>query len=563
MHASTPVRCVWLTVKRWSVRGWALGGACAAAWSAPLTVDLSTREQSRQFYRAVYAGSEGVPMGFTGDLAAGRAGDTSAAFKDAVRLRVNFFRAFAGLSGEIQFNATFSAKCQQAALLASLNNAISHTPASSARGYTADAAEASGKSNLSLASSGPDAITNYVMDAGANKDVGHRRWVLYPQTREMGTGDVPTAGALNSANALWILDTNAGGPRPASRQPYVAWPPAGYVPYQLVFPRWSLAVAGADFSQAFVTVKRNGVAVPVAVGSVLAGFGENTITWTIEGRDATARTSLTRPESDVNFAVEVTNVLVGGVSQTYRYTVTAFDPDVAAAGAPTPTVSGPASPAAGRPATYTVAAPAFFARLQWRSLTFAAVAPRFDAEGGAGLGGLTAGVSGYNPVVTDVAGAGTGSFRLFHQAPVQEHQTLTLPDTYYADPGATLTFLSRLGFAKAAQTARVQVSLDDGAVWSDLYTQAGDDGSGEATFRSRTVALAGYERRPIRLRFDLTFSNGTSLFNPADSRVGWYVDDIVLAGARKVTASTPSDMTGSSFSFTPPDRVDSSLQARG
>lgn len=502
-------------------------------------------------------------MGFTGDVAALRAGDTSAAFKEAVRLRVNFFRAFAGLSGEIQFNAAFNAKCQQAALLASLNTTITHTPPSSARGYTAEAAEAAAKSNLSLASTGADAITNYIMDAGNNKDVGHRRWVLYPQTREMGTGDVPVAGTLNSANALWILDANAGGPRPASRQPYVAWPPAGYVPYQLVFPRWSLAVAGADFSQAFVSVRRNGVPVPVAVGSVLAGFGENTITWTIEGRDASARTSLARPESDVSFAVEVTNVLLGGASQSYRYTVTAFDPDMAAPGAPTVTVSGPANPAAGRPATFTVAAPAFFGRLQWRSLTFVAVAPRFDAEGGAGLGGMTASVSGYNPVVTDVTGAGAGGFRLFHQAPLQEHQTLTLPDTYYADPGATLTFLSRLGFAKTAQTARVQVSLDDGAGWSDLYTQAGDDGSGEATFRTRTVALVGYERRPIRLRFNLTFANGTSLFNPADNRVGWYVDDIVLGGMRKVTAATPSEVTGTSFSFTPPDNVDSSLQARG
>jgi hypothetical protein len=135
---------------------------CTTMWAAPLTVDLSTREQSRQFYRSIYGGSAGVPMGFTGDVAALRAGDTSAAFKEAVRLRVNFFRAFAGLSGEIQFNAAFNAKCQQAALLASLNTTITHTPPSSARGYTAEAAEAAAKSNLSLASTGADAITNYI-----------------------------------------------------------------------------------------------------------------------------------------------------------------------------------------------------------------------------------------------------------------------------------------------------------------------------------------------------------------------------------------------------------------
>lgn len=548
--------------KRWLVGGVLAGVAWTGVRSAPLTVDISTREQARQFYRAVFAGSEGVSIGFTGDTAALRAGDTSAAFKEAVRLRVNFFRAYAGLSGEIQFNATFSGKCQQAALMASLNSAISHTPASSARGYTADAAEAAGKSNLSLATVGPEAITGYMMDAGANTDVGHRRWVLYPQTREMGTGDVPAAGTFNSANALWILDSNAGGPRPASRQAYVAWPPAGYVPYRLVFPRWSFAVAGADFSQAFVAVKRDGVPVRVAVGSVRAGYGENTITWTIEDQDPTVRTTLARPAVDVAFAVEITNVLVGGASQSYRYTVTAFDPDTAAPGAPTVMVSGPDNPPAGRATTYAVVAPTFFSRVQWRSLTFSAIAPRFDAEDGAGLGGLTASVSGYAPVVTDVTGAGAAGFRLYHQAPVLD-QTLTLPDTYYAEAGAALTFLSRLGFAKATQTARVQVSLDDGAVWSDLYAQAGDDGSGEAAFRPRTVALTDYERRPIRLRFALTFASGTMLFNPADNRVGWYVDDIVLSGVRKVTASAPAAVSGTSFSFTLPDGVEACLQARG
>ena len=383
------------------------------------------------------------------------------------------------------------------------------------------AAEAAGKGNLSLASAGPEAIFNYMLDAGDNKDVGHRRWVLYPQTREMGTGDVPATGSLNSANALWILDANAGGPRPATRQPYVAWPPAGYVPYQLVFPRWSFSVAGADFSQAFITVRRDGAAVAVAVGSVVAGFGENTITWTIEGKDPAARVTLARPASDVAYAVEITNVLVGGASQSYRYTVTAFDPDVAAAGAPTVAIlGGPTVPIAGRAGSYAVAAPAFLARFQWRSLQFSVTAPRFDAEGG-GLGGLLASVSGYDPLTTDVRGAGAAGFRLVTQPPVQENQTLTLPDTYYAsDLGATVSFLSRLGFAKTTQAARVQVSLDDGLVWSDLFTQAGDDSAGESTFRSRTVSLAGYERRPIRLRFNLTFTNGTSLFNPADNRVG-------------------------------------------
>lgn len=36
----------------------------------------------------------------------------------------------------------------------------------------------------------------------------------------------------------------------------MAWPPAGYVPYQVIYPRWSFAIAGANFSQAAVTMAR-------------------------------------------------------------------------------------------------------------------------------------------------------------------------------------------------------------------------------------------------------------------------------------------------------------------
>ena len=67
-----------------------------------------------------------------------------------------------------------------------------------------------------------------------NAAVGHRRWILYPQTRNFGNGDVPVNGSNYAANALWVIDGNFGGPRPTTREPYVAWPAPGYFPYELV-----------------------------------------------------------------------------------------------------------------------------------------------------------------------------------------------------------------------------------------------------------------------------------------------------------------------------------------
>jgi hypothetical protein len=535
-------------------------------WAAPLAVDLTSREQSRQFFRAVYGASESVPMGFTGDVAASQAGDTSAAFKEAVRLRVNFFRAFAGIPGEVQFAATLNAKCQQAALMGSLNNVISHYPAASARGYTANGAEACGKSNLALLETGPSAITGYVRDEGAgNRDVGHRRWLFYPQTRQMGTGDVPASASYNATNALWILDeTNYTAARPTTRDPFIAWPPAGYVPHTLVFPRWSLSVAGANFSQAFVNVKRGGSAVPVAVGGVNNGYGENTIVWSIDNQDANAIATHERPASDVTYSVEVTNVQVAGSAQSYRYTVTVYDPDTTGPGGLPLRLAGPAVPVVGQANTYSVTAPSYLGRLQWRSLRFSPVAPRFDAEGGAGLGGLIADTNVYDPVVTDLRGAGAASFRLMHPIPVKFDQILAFPDTYYAaDASATLTFLSRLGYATPRQVARVQVSTDDGVSWSDLYRQAGDSTSGEQAFRARVVSLAGYEKRAFRVRFNFTYTNGGTRFSQTDPGVGWYLDDLVLTGVSKVSPSSITALSSANFSFTPSDATEVGLQVRG
>ena len=44
-------------------------------------------------------------------------------------------------------------------------------------------------SNLAIGSDGPDAETGYIWDFGANNyEVGHRRWILYPQTQIMAYG---------------------------------------------------------------------------------------------------------------------------------------------------------------------------------------------------------------------------------------------------------------------------------------------------------------------------------------------------------------------------------------
>ncbi|HYR58259.1 MAG TPA: CAP domain-containing protein, partial [Chthoniobacteraceae bacterium] len=208
--------------------------AAETATPSGFVIDPASRETARVFFRTVYAASENVPIGWTGSVASGDAGTTSADFKDAVRRRVNYFRAMAGLSAGITFDATYNSKDQQAALMMSANDSLSHAPPTTWKYYTSDGADATGHSDLFLGYYGPPAITGYIQDFGSpNASAGHRRWILYPQTKTMGTGDIPPDGSYQSANALWVAMPDFGTTRPAVRDNFVAWPPPGFVPFSL------------------------------------------------------------------------------------------------------------------------------------------------------------------------------------------------------------------------------------------------------------------------------------------------------------------------------------------
>jgi len=214
-------------------------------------------------------------------------------------------------------------KAQAAALMMSVNGLLSHTPDESWECYTPEGDEGAGSSNLSLGVYGPVAIRGYIYDPGTtNTAVGHRRWILYPQTQYMGTGDIPPVGDYRAANALWVFDlVNMWGPRPETRDTFVAWPPPGYVPDPVVYPRWSFAVDDADFGQASVTLTCVGQPVAVVQYTPVYGYGENTLVWE-------PQTSFTDPPAEgISCQVTVSQVLIGGQPQTFTYTIIIFDPE--------------------------------------------------------------------------------------------------------------------------------------------------------------------------------------------------------------------------------------------
>ncbi len=537
----------------------------SAAIPASLTVDTASREETRIFFRAIYPASEDVAMGWTGNYAGSdgnlAAGDTALAHKEAVNLRVNFFRAMAGVPAAVSFDPVFSAKAQKAALMMSANNSLSHTPPAGWLFFTADGNQAAGSSNLALGVAGPAAVDGYIADPGANNAaVGHRRWVLHPQTRLMGTGDVPGNGTLAAANALWVFDSNLNGPRPFVRESFVAWPNPGHVPYRLVYPRWSISYPGADFSGAVVTMTRGGAAVPVAQSPVSNGFGENTLVWVYDGLNPNLSSHHARPAGDVTYQVSVANVRINGQAQTFTYSVIVFDPDVPGPDHEPVAISGPSAPATGEATVYTVGGLYYATGFQWRTLTTSPYAAVEGAENGTGA--VTFATTGnYDVVTTAVKATGAAAFQLAH--PTVANQSIQLNSRFLGGAGPRLEFKSRLGYATTAQTARAQVSLDNGANWTDVYTQVGTGGAGESSFATRSVALPDLAGRTFQVRFVYTFSTG-SYFPGTGAGLGWYLDDIAVTGVEAVAIGAPSGtLPGNQFSISPTTPGNLSLQARG
>jgi hypothetical protein len=258
-------------------------------------------------------------VSWSGSTAGCRAGAPSGAAQAAIRQAVNYYRAMAGLPA-VNLDATLSTQAQQAALMMTANQALSHDPPSSWSCWTQSGHDAAGRSNLALGFPGARAIAAYMADAGTtNAGVGHRRWLLNPRATVFGSG------ATNDANALLVVDAPSLGTRP-TRPPWVAWPSAGYFPAQ-VEPggRWSLAANDdtTDFSAATVSVTDDGGnPLPVTVQPLEAGYADPTLVWQVTLDHGAS-------DPDATFHVHVEGIVRNGQPTTADYDVTLFDADVA------------------------------------------------------------------------------------------------------------------------------------------------------------------------------------------------------------------------------------------
>ncbi len=524
------------------------------------SVDTSSREQVRSFYNAVYTSSDNTSIGTTADISNCIPGTNSTAFQQVVLRRINWFRAMAGLPAAITFDTGESAQDQSAALMMSANTNLQHTGIPPTwHCFSTDGTNAAASSNLALGFDGPDAITGYIWDFG-NPTAGHRRWILYPQTQVMGTGDVPPQGNFDAANATWIIDANFFGPRPATRTPFVSWPPAGYAPYQVVFPQWSFALSNADLSAAIINMTSNGVTVAVSQQSYATGFGENTLVWYPSALDpASVSTMFPFTGTDTVYSITINNVITGAGAQNFSYTVTVFDPAVPGADYFPPIINGTNRPFVnvGNAYTCTPVSDPNVTGYQW--LTGQRISGNLFDGAENGLVNFTISPTPIYPVITNTpVFSGTHSFHLTHTNPVP--QLLQLNRLLFPTNNSVVSFQSELGFATSNQVARVQVSVDVGATWQDIYSQAGSGGLGETSFNLRTLSLSNYVAQPVLLRFNYDFSSG-SFFPQSTPHTGWALDNILVTNISQLVNLTTNVTASTNFIFTPTAATNYVLQA--
>jgi hypothetical protein len=519
-------------------------------------VDIQNREAVRLFWRVRYRAAP--PSGFwRGNLDACDPGETLSEERELTLARINWFRAMAGVPADTQEDPAATRKTQAAALVVAANGRIAHEIDPSWRCYSDDAREGAKVSLLGTGANGPEAATNFMRDDGpANAGAHHRRWLLYPQSRFIGLGDVPHGDKARAASGFTAFDGLYGSNRPPVLHDYVAWPPPGWVPYQVVFPRWSFALQGADFSDAHISVMADGRSLPVSIELSDKEAGEPAIIWRV---GAEQDENAFKPSRDTVYRVAIDNVRLGDSVRHYSYDVKVFDPD-----APPPmreaTVIGP-SHIGVQGGHFGIPPLAGATGSQWRALRVELFALQEGAENGYGAFSYS-GSNTYSVLQQAVVASGKQAFRLAHTGVGSE--SLTLAQPILASPTSLLIFKSRRGVAGTDEVALVEALVEGHDAWEQLYAQRSDGttAGGEKTFSERRVNLSQYAGRLVQLRFRYAFDAG-SYFAPDDPRIGWYLDDIRLDGVfRVVETGRAAPSNQGQFDFTPDRPGEWRLQAR-
>lgn len=287
---------------------------------------INTAEKSEVLARFRDTYLDSTPKSWAGGSVASCApGTLGSDYRNALVKRINFFRAMAGLPGNVSQNEPANIEAQAASLMMDANSALSHDPPRNWRCYSSVGANGAANSNICLgcAAGRPLVVVDvFIDDAGDNnKSVGHRRWLLYSRLVEVGVGETNEAGAIRIGSARTTT--------PAAVQNGFAWPNRGFVPRELFFPedRWSFSCPSAEFAAATIDMRDSqGRPIVTIVESRAAGSGDNSIVWRVDLVSSPQDVwdpGLTNMAAETKVTVTINGMVGcgGGSNQTYSTTI--------------------------------------------------------------------------------------------------------------------------------------------------------------------------------------------------------------------------------------------------
>ena len=511
--------------------------------AVPITIDASDREAVVAGFHQYYLGTEDFAdhVGWTGSLSACNPGTLSAEFHSDVETRINYFRAMAGVVADIELDPALNAASQEAALMMARNRNLSHTPPSTWQCYTAAGYDAAFNGNLSLgfngANYGPEAVVSQMRDAGAgNTEVGHRRWLIYSRAPQyFGNGSIPPTpdpsdpATLISSSVFWVIGTNR---IPAVAPSRIAWPPAGFVPSPVVFPRWSFGLPdqGANFSTASVTMTDStGGSISLGIisrSNPAAIIGDPTIVWE-------PQIDLSALGGDATFTVNVTGI-TGVPTTSASYQVTIIDPYVA-----TPlALSGSATPYLNHDNVYSFNPIAGADSYEFRH---AQVAAGSWVEGGENATPAIDATSA-DMALRSTALYRSGSYSLHLGVNgTNQDQHFELGRDIIPTATSTLAFYHRFRYVGDGTRLVVEI-LPAGGSWTQLWSRSGQCSAscGQSNWDRDWIyvgqSLSAYAGQIVSLRFRYVFESGYQWWPLGDSPdlYGAYIDDISVSNSQQL-----------------------------
>jgi hypothetical protein len=286
-----------------------------------------SKERTIKLYDSLYQTSEIDTIVWNGNLKNCNPGNLSNSILIKAQNRINFFRKVNGLS-EVKNNPNLNKDAQSAALLVKANNQLTHNAKSTMKCYSKSASNGCLKSCIGFSDwvffPKTSFVSGFICDFGdANYFVGHRRWLLYSKLSEFGYGATNNSEAILTADGVNYDSLNSPN--------FVAYPWNGYVPVDLIFPKWSFSIPDnkeVDFSKTTITMTdHNGKSLKLNRLKIYPNYLDHTIVWTATDLFSPYDISYGINNLEKNgflnkkITVRIKNVKVDGETKNYEYFV--------------------------------------------------------------------------------------------------------------------------------------------------------------------------------------------------------------------------------------------------